>query len=53
MEYKKTLVQQVRQSGAGGGGDGIDIDFNTELNATKLSLECFKQNKEKFSCSLL
>lgn len=26
---------QVQQSGAGGGGDGVHLDVNTEVNAVK------------------
>ena len=45
---RKRWAQQVQQSGAGGGRDGVDMDGNTGINAAKLSLKCFTKTKKSF-----
>ena len=34
------------ESGAGGDGDGVDTDVNTEINAAKHSLECLNKRQK-------
>lgn len=51
MMHTITQPEGRERDGAGGDGDGVDMDVNSELNAAKHSLNVFRKQSSVAVCS--